>query len=367
MKIHNLFRILMLIAIWGVVMFSTGNIIAEVNEENVETSNETEENPESAEDSNVVELNVETEVELEESETELSESSEQLSEVVKELDGNDLDGITEKAIEDIDAILNELREKFDSFNEIEGVHVVISEPTIIVESSDKTEEQKELKEKIKKLVEDGNLDSDEIAKELKELVDEMKNNKSVILDKDNVRDFQYGPHITTKVLKDPKEIKGIVDEMKKLASDADLDSDELKKKIQDFVKGLKPDPIIIPDKDSVMVFKYDPHITTKTLKDGITYKDLGKKISKLARNEDVEFEALAKKVIDLINGALHDNKTDILRGDVQWIPLEPSKPLIKVNDSNIEKLEKRVEKLEMKIDKLIQKLDKSVSESSEDE
>ncbi|MCG9130039.1 hypothetical protein JT359_20825, partial [Candidatus Poribacteria bacterium] len=195
--------------------------------------------------------------------------------------------------------------------------------------------------------------------------DKMKNNKSVILDKDNVRVFQYGPHKTTKVLKDPKEIKGIVDEMKKLASDADLDSVELKKKIQDLVKGMKPDPIIIPDKDSVMVFKYDPHMTARTLKDGITYKDLGKKISKLAKKEDVEFEALAKKVIELINGVMQDN-TDILRGDVQWLPLEPSKSLKKVNDSNIEKLEKRVEKLEMKIDNLIQKLDKSVPESSEE-
>ncbi len=234
-------------------------------------------------------------------------------------------------------------------------------------SDKKFEELKELKEKIKKLVEDGNLDSDEIAKKLKELVDDMKIVKAAAVDGNIVTVLQYGPHVTTKILKDTKGIKELVDKMKELTSDEDLDSDELVKKVQALVKGMKSAPFIVYDKDNVKVYTYGPNVTTKMLTNIKDYKDLGEKISKLAKDDDLESDELAKKVMELIKGAIPHISTDIIRGNAKVIPLHPSKSLKEVNDSNIEKLEKRIDKLELKIDKLIQKLDKSESESSKDE
>ena len=341
MKMQNLDRILMLLAILGIVMFPVTYLNAEVVEKNTESKTETEENSESTKDSEDVEVNVETEVEFEEASTKLEEAATKLEEVI--------DKVLEK--------------------EIEGVKVEISEPepTVILVSSDEFEELNELKEKIKKLVEDGNLDSDEIAKKLKELVDDMKIVKAATADKDIVTVLQYGPHVTTKILKDTKGIKELVDKMKELTSDEDLDSDELVKKVQALVKGMKSAPFIVHDKDNVKVYTYGPNVTTKTLTNIKDYKELGEKISKLAKDDDLESDELAKKVLELIKGAIPHISNGIIRGNVKMIPLHPSKSLKEVNDSNIEKLEKRIEKLETKIDMLIEKISELNPESSEDE
>lgn len=339
MKIQNLVRILMLLAILGPVMFPVAHLNAEVVEKNSESKTETEENSESTKDSEDVEVNVETEVEFEEVETKLEEAATKLEEVI--------DKVIEK--------------------ELAGVKVEISEPTVIIDSFKEFEELKELKEKIKKLVEDGNLDSDEIVKKLKELVDNIKIFKAAAADGNIVTVLQYGPHVTTKILKDTKGIKKLEEKIKELASDEGLDADELVKKVQALVKGMKFDPFIVPDKDNVKVYTYGPYVTTKTFKDAKGLSELGEKISKLAKDDDLESDELAKKVLELIKGATPHIGTGIIRGNVKVIPLEPSKSLKEVNDSDIEKLEKRIDKLEMKIDKLIQKLDASQSESSEDE
>ena len=332
MKIQNLVRILMLLAILGIVMFPVVHLNAEVVEKNTESKTEAEENSESTKDSEDVEVNVETEVEFEEATTKLEEV---------------VDKVSEK--------------------EIEGVKVEISEPepTVILVSSDESEELKELKEKIQKLAEDGSLKSNEMKAKIKELVESLKFDSSVLLDKDNVKVLQYGPYVTTKILKDTEGNKELKEKIKKLASDINLDSDELVKKVQDLVKDMKIEKSAVLDKDNVKVYTYGPYVTTKTFKDAKGLKELGEKISKLAKDEDIESDELAKKVLELIKGATPHIGTGIIRGNVKVMPLEPSKSLKDVNDSNIEKLEKRIDKLETKIDKLIQKLDVSESESSD--
>ena len=336
MKIQNLARILMLLAILGIVMFPVAHLNAEVVEKNTESKTETEENSESTKDSEDVEVNVETEVELEEATTKLEE-------------------VIDKVIE----------------KEVEGVKVEISEPTVIIDAFKEAEELKELKEKIKKLVEDENFDSDEIAKKLKELVDDMKIVKTAAVDGNIVTVLQYVPYGTTETLIVVKAIKELEDKIKEFASDEGFDSDELVKKVQNLVKGMKsdsfivqPDPFIVPDKGNEKVYTYGPYVTTKTFKDAKGLSELGEKISKLSKDDDLESDELAKKVLELIKGATPHIGTGIIRGNVKVMPLEPSKSLKEVNDSNIEKLEKRIDKLEMKIDKLIQKLDVSESESS---
>lgn len=346
MKIQNLVRILMLLAILGVVMFPVAHLNSEVVEKNTESKTETEENSDSTKDSEDAEVNVETEVEFGEVETKLEEAATKLEEVI--------DKVIEK--------------------KVEGVKVEISEPTLIIDSFKEAEELKELKEKIKKLVEDENFDSDEIAKKLKEFVDDMKIVKAAAVDGNIVTVLQYVPYGTTETLMVVKAIKELEDKIKEFASDEGFDSDELVKKVQNLVKGMKSDsfivqsdPIIVHDKDNLKVYQYGPYITTKVLKDGINFKELGEKISKLAKSEDLESAELAKKVMELISGAMPHKSADIIRGDVKVIPLEPSKSLRTVNDSNIEKLEKRVEKLETKIDKLIEKISKLNPEKTADE
>ena len=369
MKMQNLVRILMLLAILGIVMLPVAHLNSEVIEKNTETTKETENNSESAEDSKDVEVNVVTEVEFEKSEplTMLKETSEQLSKVIKDLEELNSDGILNKDQIDVDALLKKIKEQLNSLKEIEGVKVEILEPTVLIDSSKESEELKELKEKLKKLIENSNLDSDEITKKLKQLVDNMKIVKAATADKDIVTVLQYGPHVTTKILKDTKGIKELIDKMKELTSDEDIDSDELVKKVQALVKGMKSVPFIVHDKDNVKVYTFGPNVTTKTLTNIKDYKELGEKISKLAKDDDLDSDELAKKVLDLIEAAIPHIDTDIIRGNVKVIPLHPSKSLKEVNDSNIEKLEKRIEKLETKIDMLIEKISELNPESSEDE
>ena len=367
MKIQNLVRILMLLAILGIVMFPVVHLNSEVIEKNTETTKETENNSEFAEDSKDVEVNVETEVKFAESETKLEAVIDKITEAIKGLEELNSDGILETEKIDVDALLMKIKEQFNRLKEIEGVKVEISEPTVLIDSSKESEELKELKEKIKKLVENGNLDSDEIAKKLKELVENMKIVKAATADKDIVTVLQYGPNVTTKILKDTKGIKELEEKIKELTSDEDLDSDELVKKVQDLVKGMKSDPFIVHDKNNVKVYTYGPYVTTKTLKGTKEIKELEEKIKELTSDEDLDSDELAKKVMELIEGATPHISTDIIRGNVKMIPLHPSKSLKEVNDSNIEKLEKRIEKLETKIDILIEKISELNPEPSEDE
>lgn len=361
MKIQNVVRILMLLAILGIVLFPVAHLNAEVVEKNTEAIVETEEKSESTKPSDDVEVDVETEVKFVETEAKLEEVFDKITEAIKGLEDLNTDGILDKEKIDVDALLEKIKEQFSSLKDIEGVTVEISEPTVIFDSSLESEELKELKEKIKKLEEDGNLDSDELVKQLKKLVADMKIVKAADSDGNIVTVLKYGPYVTTKGNKELEK------KIKELASDETLDSDELAKKVQELVKGMKSDPIIVHDKDNLKVYQYGPYITTKVLKDGINFKELGEKISKLAKSEDLESAELAKKVMELISGAMPHKSADIIRGDVKVIPLEPSKSLRTVNDSNIEKLEKRVEKLETKIDKLIEKISKLNPEKSEDE
>ena len=348
MKAQKFVRILMLLAILGIVIFPVAHSNTEVVEKNTESKTETEDNSDATKDSEDVEVSVETEVEFEEAATKLEEVETKLEEVI--------DKVIEK--------------------EIEGIKVEISEPepTVIIDSFKEAEELKELKEKIKKLVEDGNFDSDEIVKKLKELVDDMKIVKASAVDGNIVTVLQYAPYGTTETLFVVKAIKELEDKIKEFASDEGFDSDELVKKVQNLVKGMKsdsfivlPDPFIVPDKDNVKVYTYGPYVKTKTFKDAKGLSELGEKISKLVKDDDLESDELAKKVLELIKDATPHIGTGIIRGNVKVLPLEPSKSLKEVNDSNIEKLEKRIEKLETKLDMLIEKISELNPESTEDE
>lgn len=357
MKAQKLVRMLMLLVILGMVMFPVAHLNAESTEKKTEVTENSEKNSESAETSKDVEVNEETEEKL-------KEVLDKVNEAVKGIEELNTDGILEKRKIDVDALLNKLREHSNSFKNIEGVKVEILEPTVIIDSFIETEELKGLKENIKKLVEDGNLDSDEIAKKLKKLVDDMKIIKAATSDGEIVTVLQFGPNITTKVLKSTEGIKKLEEKIKELASDENLDSDELVKKVQDLVKDKKIEKTTVLDKDNVQVYTYGPYVTTKTFRDGKGLKELGEKISKLSDNEDLDSDELAKKVLELIKEATPHISTGIIRGNVKVVPLEPSKSLKETNNANIEKLENRIEKLETKIDKLIEKLSELEPEST---
>ena len=358
MKAQKFVRVLILLAIWGTVMLPVPHLIAESTEKKTEATETTEENSESTETSINVEVGEETEEKL-------KEVLDKVNEAVKGIEELNTDGILNKREIDVDVLLEKLKEHSKSLKDIEGVKVEISEPTVIIDSSDESEELKELKEKIKKLVEDGNFDSDEIAKQLKELVDDMKIVKAAARGGEIVTVLQYGPDVTTRVLKDVKGNKELLVKIKELASDEKLESDELIKKVQDLVKDSKMQRSVILDKDNVKVYRFGPHVTTKMLKNIKDFKELGEEISKLAENEDLDSDELAKKVLELVKDATFHINSDIIRGKIRSVPLELSKSLIETNDSSIERLEKRIGKLETKIDNLIEKLSKIEPESSE--
>ena len=368
MKFQNVVRILMFLAILGMVTFPVVHLNAESNEENTEATESTEKKSESAKDSQDVKVKVETKAKFVESETKLKEASEKLSEAIKEIEELDIDHNLNKGKMDVDALLKEIKEKFSSLNDLEGVKVEISEPTVIIGSSDESEELEELKKKIKKLIEDGNLDSDEIAIQLKELVDNMKIFKAAAQDGEIVTVLQYGPNVTTKILKDVKGNKELLDKIKELASDEDLASDELVKKVQELVKNMKNDKSVVLDKDNVKVHTFGPYVTTKILKDPKNLKKLGENIRKLSSDENLETEELAEKVLKLIHGMKSDidiiTKHGFEGGKV--FQFESSTPISKVSDTKLDKLEERIVKLETKIEKLLNKLDEAGRESSED-
>ncbi len=357
MKLQKFVRILMTLVILGMVMFPVAHLNAE----------STEKNSESTEDSKDDKVNVETETEFVATEDKLKEVLDKVNEAVKGIEELNTDGILDNREIDVDALLKKLKEHSNSLKDIEGVKVKISEPTVILGSSGESEELKGLKEKIQKLVEDGNLDSDEIAKKLKELVDDMKIFKAAARDGDIVSVFKFGPNETTKILKNTKGIKELVEKIKELASDENLDSDKLIEKVQALVKDIKVDSSVVLDKDNVKVYTYGPYVTTKTLKNVKGLKELGENISKLAKDEDLASDELAKKVMELIKGATPHISTGIIGGDVKVMSLTPSKSVKMVNDSEIEKLQMRIGKLETKIDNLIEKLSELEPEASESE
>ena len=293
MKVQNIVRILMFLAILGLVTFPVVHLNAESTKKKSEFTESTEKKSDSAKDSKDVEVNEETEEKL-------KEVLDKVNEAVKGIEELNKDGILDKRKIDVDALLKKLKEHSNSLKHIEGVKVEISDPTVILESFDESEELKELKEKIQKFAEDGNLKSHEMKAKIKELVESLKLDSSVLLDKDNIKVLQYGPYVTTRTFKN--------------------------------AKGLK---------------------------------ELGEKISTLAKNEDLDSDELAKKVLELVKNTTPHISTGILRGNVKVVPLEPSKSLKETNDSSIEKLEKRIEKLETKIDQLIEKFGGSESESSD--
>ncbi len=357
MKLQKFVRILMTLVILGMVTFPVAHLTAESAEKNSE----------STEDSKDVKVNVETETVSVETEDKLKEVLDKVNEAVKGIEELNTDGILNKRKIDVDALLKKLKEHSNSLKDIEGVKVEISESTVILDSSDESKEIKELKEKIQKLVEDGNLNSDEIAKKIMDLVDDMKIFKAVARNGDIVSVFKFGPNETTRILKDTKGIKELVDKIKELTSDENLESGELIEKVQDLVKDMKFSPSVIHDKDNVKVFQYGPYVTTKTLKNAKGLKELGENISKLAKDEDLASDELAKKVMELIKGATPHISTGIIGGDVKVMSLTPSKSVKKVNDSEIEKLQMRIGKLETKIDKLIEKLSELAPEASDSE
>ena len=355
MKVQNIVRILIFLAILGLITFPVAHLNAESTEKNTESTESTKKKSDSAKDSKDVEVDEETEEKL-------KEVLNKVNEAVKGIEELNKDGILDKRKIDVDALLKKLKVHSNRLKDVEGVKVEISEPTVILESFDESEKLKELKEKIQKLAEDGNLKSNEMKAKIKELVESLKLDSSVLLDKDNVKVYQYGPYVTTKVLKGTDGIKELEEKIKELASDENLDSDELVKKVQDLVKDIKIEKSTVLDKDNVKVYQYSrPYVPTKTFKDAEDYKELGEKISKLAKNEDLDSGELAKKVLKLIKDATPHISTGIIRGNVKVVPLEPSKSLKETNNSNIEKLEKRIEKLETKIDQLIEKLGGSES------
>ena len=357
MKLQKFVRILMVLVILGMVTFPVAHLNAE----------STEKNSESTEDSKDDKVNVETETEFVETEDKLEEVLDKVNEAVKGIEELNTDGILNKRKIDVDALLKKLKEHSNSLKDIEGVKVKISEPKVILDSSDESKEIKELKEKIQKLVEDGNLNSDEIAKKIMELVDDMKIVKAADIDGDIAMVLEFGPYATTTILKDAKGFKELEDKIKELASDEDLDSDKLIEEMQDLVMSIEVDSSVVNDKDNVQVYTYGPYVTTKTLKNAKGLKELGENISKLAKDEDLASDELAKKVMELIKGATLHFNTDIIRGRVKMMPFDLSKSEKKVNDSEIEKLQMRIGKLETKIDNLIEKLSELEPEASDSE
>ncbi len=357
MKLQKFVRILMTLVILGMVTFPVAHLNAE----------STEKNSESTEDSKDDKVNVETETEFVETEDKLKEVLDKVNEAVKGIEELNTDGILNKRKIDVDALLKKLKEHSNSLKDIEGVKVKISEPKVILDSSDESKEIKELKEKIQKLVEDGNLNSDEIAKKIMELVDDMKIVKAADIDGDIAMVLEFGPYATTTILKDAKGFKELEDKIKELASDEDLDSDKLIEEMQDLVMSIEVDSSVVNDKDNVQVYTYGPYVTTKTLKNAKGLKELGENISKLAKDEDLASDELAKKVMELIKGATPHISTGIIGGDVKVMSLTPSKSEKKVNDSEIEKLQMRIGKLETKIDNLIEKLSELEPEASDSE
>lgn len=362
MKVQNIVRILTLLIIMGLVTLPVAHLNAESTEKNTEATESTEKNPESTEDTKDVEVNEETEEKL-------KEVLDKVNEAVKGIEALNTDGILDNRKIDVDALIKKFKEYSNSLKDVEGVRVEISEPIVITDDFDDSVELKELKVKIQKLVEDGNLNSDEITKKLKELVDDIKIVNAVERDGNIVTVLQYGPHVTTKILKGTEGIRELEEKIKELASDENLDSDELVKKVQDLIKDKRIEKSVVLDKDNVKVYQYGPHVTTttKTLKNSKKFKELGEKIAKLAKDENIDSDELAKKVLELVKEATLHFNSDIIRGSVKMMPFDPSKSVKEVNASSIEKLEKRIEQLEMKIDKLIQKLEAPESEPSENE
>lgn len=359
MKVPNLVRILMLLAILGMVTLHVAYLNAESTEKKTEFAQATENNSKSANAPKDVEVNVETDEKLQ-------EVLDKVNEAVKGIEELNIDGIIDERKLDVDALLEQLKEHSKSLKDIQRVKVEILEPTEIISFSNESEDLDEFKKKIKKLIEDGNLNS-EMAIQLKELVDNMKIFKAAAQDGEIVSVLQYGPNVTAKISKDLKGNKDLLDKIKELASDEDLESDELVKKVQDLVNDMKSGKSVLLDKDNVKVYQYGPHVTTKTFTDIKDYKELGEKISKLAKDENLESDELAKKVLELVKDTSLHFRSGIVRGGVKIVPLDPSQSEKEDNDSSIEKLEKRITKLETKIDQLIEKLSNLEPESSENE
>ena len=353
MKVQNLVRILILLVILGMVAFPVTRLIAESTEKNSESAEVPEKNSESAD----VEVN-------DEAEEKFKEVLDKANEAVKRIEELNTDGILEKRKLAVDEIIKKLREHTKSLNDIEGVKVEISEPTVILEFSDENETLEVLKKKIQELVDDRNLDSDEI----KEHIDKMKIYKAAAKDGEIVTVLQYGPNVTTKISKDLKRHQELLDKIKELASDEDLESEELEKKVQDLVKEMRINKFVDLDKDNVKVHTFGPYVTRKILRDPDNLKKLGENIRELSSDENLETQELAEKVIKLVYGMNSDIDTITKHGfeGGKVYQFKSSTPLKKDTDPKIDKLEKRIENLETKIEQLLQKLDESVPESSEE-
>lgn len=239
---------------------------------------------------------------------------------------------------------------------------------------------------IEKLSSDINLDKEKM--DVEKLTKQIKEKISRLNDIDGV---------TVKVI-DASELsesanpyEELEEKIKELAKNEALTPDELAKKIVHQVKEMKSDPTFILDKDNIKVLKYGPYVTTKTWTGPKEIKDLEDKIKELAKDKDLNADALKKKLRTLVENMKADIEviTDfsnegvkVIQLDpshlfnydfidppvgVKVIQLDPSQASKKDNSAYIQKLEKRIDKLETKLDKIIEKLGQSDPKPSESE
>ena len=357
MKVRSLVYILTLLIILGMAAFPVVPSEAETAQNDSVSSKKSTDSEKKSTDSEV-------EAELE---GKVDEVLEKVNETLK--------GITELAEDenfneenfDVDAFTEKVKGLFSNLDDIEGVEVIISEPSTKISKIFKDiEGYTEFEKKVQELAKDENLNSDEFAKKVMELAKNLNIKSSFILDKDDVKIFQIGPHVTTKTLKDTEGLKELMKMIEKLGEDRNLDEEQLANKIKNLIKNSKIGSTSDFAIGDVKVVTVGPTELSKIFKDPKVVKELEAEIKKLAEDENLDEEQLANKIKELLKGQKFDSTSIMDIGGVKVIKHGSRMSSNMSKDSKaIGELKQRIEKLEKKIDKLIEKLDKEHSESSE--
>ena len=282
---------------------------------------------------------------------------EALDKVTTSLKG--LEELSEDELLDEERLKQKLSKMLKNIENIEGVKVEVK---TLFDKSDFLKDPDTLEEfvvKIKELTKDDTLDDEALEKKIKELVKNLDLLSSFNIDEDNVKVITSEPIVITKVLKNGKDLTGIIEKITELTKDENLDEDQLTEKLKELLKDSKLDPIVFSDKDNVKVIVAGESFKTK----GLT--EFAKNIAELAKDEDLDEDQLAEKIKEIIKEKPSVLFSGIDIGDIADIKVLKSGSIMSSHKSKdtaeIKKLTERVEKLEKKIDALIEKLDKITS------
>ena len=285
---------------------------------------------------------------------EKKEVNKKVQEVLEKLEEG-IETLSDDELFNEDALKEKLTKAFKNLENVEDVTVKVITSSDMSDFLKDPDSLKEFEVKIRELAKDESLDDEALEKKITELVKNLDLLSSFDIDEDNVKVITSEPIVITKVLKNGKDLTGIIGKITELAKDENLDEDQLTEKLKELLKDSKFDPIVVSDKDNVKVIVAGESFKTK----GLT--EFAKNIAELAKDEDLDEDQLAEKIKEIIKEKPSVFFSGIDIGDIADVKVLKSGSIMSSHKSKasaeIEKLTERVEKLEKKIDALIEKLD----------